>query len=94
MTTLESPMPATDALSPGFYWLHCDGPDGPCVLLSRYDQWTNAIEIIEDGGRIVAHPDGAGHQWSPGDRLHKWTICFIEPVIFPAFHRPASNPRD
>lgn len=63
----------------GLYWLHCDGPDGPVVLLGKCDGWTGLVTLVDDG--CTAYP-------LDGNRLHKWEVYAVEPA-----HRPPPKPR-
>lgn len=62
-------------LTPGYYWFHCDGPDGACVLLVSVNQWY--VEIVDDTNRAAQWP-------SPGGWLHKWRPYYIEAIMRPA----------
>jgi len=63
------------------YWLHCEGPDGPCVLLATYDTRTGAYDLIDDG-RTAYPEENDGKVW-----LHKWILLHREPITRPAFRR-------
>ena len=61
----------------GPHWFHCDGPDGPCVLLVIIQAWTDTVIIVDDACRE--------ERWSGRDGwLHKWRPYHIEPVARPA----------
>ena len=64
------PLPAHS----GLYWLHGVGPDGPVVLLGQYDARLQLVTVIDDG--CTAHR-------LDGDRLHKWRVYRIMPVVRP-----------
>ena len=56
----------------GFYWAHCDGPDGHVVLLVKYGRF--GFNLIEDADRLAQLEDG---------RLHKWRVHMFTRVVRP-----------
>ena len=67
------------------YWLHCIGPDGPCVLLGIHHSRFDIYDLPDDSRDGEAfRVDEQGRQW-----LHKWQVVRREP-----FERPAFNGAD
>jgi len=66
-----------------FYWLHCTGPDGPCVLFAVHDTRTDSYDLIDDG-RTATPREFEGEVW-----LHKWRVIRKEPIVRPRFRREA-----
>lgn len=64
-------------------WLHCEGPDGPCVLLASHCRRTGTYDLFEDG-REAENPreNEKGEVW-----VHKWVVLHQEPVRKPNFRR-------
>ena len=75
-------MPNLLELKPGFYWVHCEGPDGPCVLLARHYGYSGMFELFDDHRNVYPSYDDLGAVW-----LHKWKVLHVEPVQRPEFRR-------
>lgn len=63
-----------DTLDSGLYWLHTTGPDGPVVLLGRFDSRKQSV---------VQHDNADTEYFVEGPYVHKWRVYHIEPVIRP-----------
>ena len=76
----------------GLYWLHATGPDGPCVLLGRWDAQCSWFELVDDGCSITAYNE------SNGSLRGKWTVYAYEPIerpaAFPLPEPPTSTVQD
>lgn len=64
------------------YWLHCEGPDGPCVLLASYCTRTGTYDLVDDGRSFVSPTETP-----EGTFVHKWKLIHREPIERPTFRR-------